>query len=155
MVKTQQQAVNYGRRGPNRMRLSPAKSKVAQRPIQLDVAGPNPIDGNSKQNYEQSNSYFSQPQTSGSGWQPSNPIKQTGQQPQQYFPSSQQRSPNRAPQKSYRPQAFNQQQYSQQSDVPNGWRANNQPGGGYSSNDISKNNIDASIPQTNFDCEGN
>lgn len=160
VVKTQQQ-VNYPTdyRGfnPSRVRVSPAKAKFFQTAIPVEVAGPNPVDQNYKQpSYQQSDSYFSQQQTSGEGWQPSSgPISQQPQQQSQQITNQEQSyysgQQERSPQKSYRQSFGQQQQYSQPSNTPNGWRTTS---GEYSQSDLSGKSVDVNIPQTNFDCEG-
>lgn len=158
VVKTQQAL--YPSSHPTGAHLSPAKAKVVQKPVSLDdlqqqevsQGSQNYQQSDTQQSYQQSDSYFSQQETS--GWQPSSgPVKQ-GSTGQQNYPQPQSQSPASSS-ASYRPSSSsNNQQYSQKSNENSGWRAGNQPGGGYSSNDLSSQKSDLNIPQTNFKCEG-
>lgn len=158
VVKTQQ--AFYPSSHPTGPHLSPAKAKVVQKAVSIDDLQQQEVSQGSSnyrqaESYQQSDSYFSQQQTS--GWQPSSGPVQQGSSGSSgsssgYYPQQQQQSQSPV---SYRSSSSsNQQQYSQRSDSQSGWRAGSQPGGGYSSNDISSQKIDLNIPQTNFKCEG-
>ena len=140
VVQTQQQTSYPSNRhgtSPARVLVSPAKSKIVQKALPFDQVGPvNQLNENYEQNYEQSNSYFSQQQTSGSQ---SGPIKQ-----QTTYSTNQQQhySTNQQPQQKY---------YNQQSNAPNGWKPINKPRG-YSYNEINEQKVDLNIPKTSFTC---
>ena len=165
VVKTPQQPVNYQPNvSPPKVYISPAKSKLQQEALPLDQLGPN-INYQQQETYQQSDSYFSQEQTSGN-WKPIQQQQVRQQyQPQQYSPqqpvrqyqksvkqtaSSQNYYSNQQP--SIRKTSSKQQFYNQPSNSQNGWKAIKP--GGYSYNEIAEQKIDINIPKTNFKCEG-